>query len=140
MAFDLVPGSFWNFFPTQLPSLLSQDDDWQSLPVPSGISVSEDEKNVYVAAALPGVDEKNIDITFNKGILWIKGETREEETDKKRKYYRRATGSFSYRVAVPGEIDLAVEPEAVFKNGVMTVQFSKSPQSQPRKISVKSQK
>jgi len=46
--------------------------------------------------------------------------SKEEET-KEKKYYRKATSSFSYRVAVPGEIDQNKEPYASCRNGVMTV-------------------
>lgn len=138
MAMDLTLRPFWRW-----PSLLDEDFD-DLLPATgnqaSGLSVSEDDKHVYVTAALPGVDEKAIDITFDKGVLWIKGEVLEEETDKKRKYYRKSTGVFSYRVAVPGDIDPNVEPDATFKNGVMTVKFAKSPKAQPKKIAVKAAK
>jgi len=104
----------------------------------SGVSVSEDDGHVYVTASTPGLNEKDIDVTYDKGLLWIKGEKQEEEEDKKRKFYRRAESSFSYRIAVPGDVDLSREPEAVYKNGVMTVTFAKSPQAQPKKITIKS--
>lgn len=135
MAIDLVPGSFW-----RVPSFRSfwdDEEDWTpAASVPGGLSISEDDKHVYVEAALPGVDSKDVEITFDKGVVWIKGETKEEET--KKKYYRKATSSFSYRVAVPGELDFNAEPEATMKNGVMTVSFRKSPASQPKKIQVTS--
>lgn len=134
MAFDLIPNSFWNF-PTLRSLQVEGDDEWFTPGSPSGISISEDEKSVYVSAALPGVNEEDIDITFDKGMLWLKGEAKEEE--KERKFYRRATSSFSYRIAVPGELDLQVEPEAEYRNGVMTVRFAKSQQAQPKKITVK---
>ena len=137
MAYDIVPGSFWSFPSFRIPSIFDEEDDWAPASTPSGISISEDDKFVYVSAAMPGVTENDIDITFNKGVLWIKGETKTEEEDKKRKFYRRASGSFSYRIAVPGETDTRSEPEATYKNGVMTVKFAKSPASQPKKISVK---
>ncbi len=137
MAFDIIPGSFWSWPSFRVPSVFEDEDDWQSTGSPSGISISEDDKHVYITAALPGVAEDNVDMTFNKGVLWVKGESKAEETDKNRKYYRRATSSFSYRVAVPGEIDTSTEPEATFKNGVMTVSFTKSPATQPKKITIK---
>mgnify|MGYP000344849268 CR=1 FL=1 len=102
---------------------------------PSGLSLSEDDKNVYVQASVPGVDPKDIEVTFDKGVVWIKGESKDEEQNKK--YYRKAASSFSYRVAVPGDIDSTQEPQASVKNGVMTVTFTKSPKAQPKKISVK---
>lgn len=133
MAIDIVPGAFWRG--TSLPSFWD-DEDW-NLPTnqPGGLTISEDEKRVYVEAAVPGVDPKNVEITFDKGVVWIKGEIKEVE--EKKKYYRKATSSFSYRVAVPGDIDLKVEPEATMKNGIMTVAFTKSAVAQPKKIQVK---
>ncbi len=134
MAIDIVPGAFWRG--TSLPSFWD-DEDW-NMPAnqPSGLTISEDDKHVYVEAALPGVVSDDVEITFDKGVVWIKGETK--EVVEKKKYYRKATSSFSYRIAVPGDIDLKVEPEATMKNGIMTVAFAKSAVSQPKKIQVKS--
>lgn len=134
MALDITPLSFWRF-----PSIRGFWDDEDDLAMtsamPSGISISEDDAHVYVEAALPGVDPKDVEITFDKGVLWIKGETKEEE--KKRKYYRKATSSFSYRIAVPGDLDPKVDPVAEAKHGVMKITFKKTPEAQPKKIAVK---
>ena len=121
-----------------LPSLWNDDDNWMTpLNVNSGVSISEDEKSVYVTASLPGVDPKDIEITHEDDYVWIRGEVSETEEDKKKKYLRRSLQSFSYRVAVPGEVDLTKDPEATSKHGVMTIRFTKSPKSQPKKIAVK---
>lgn len=130
---DLVPTSFWRFPMTR--TLWEDDDDMRMMSMPSGISISEDDTHVYVDVAVPGVDPKDVDITFDKGMLWVKGEVKEEE--KQKKYYRKATSSFSYRVAVPGEIDLTQDPEAKPWHGMMRVSFVKSKASQPKKIAVK---
>lgn len=103
---------------------------------PSGLAISEDQDHVYVEAHLPGLKPENIEITFEKGILWIKGEKREEEEDKKKKYYRKASSSFSYRVQVPGLIDEKKDPEATYKDGVMKVSFSKTRESLSKKIKI----
>jgi HSP20 family protein len=136
MAYDLIPNRFLSFPQIQLPSIWNDDDEWISSSSPSGLSISEDEKKVYVEASLPGIDPKNVEITFHDGYLWIRGEIKEEDKDKNRKYYREATKSFTYRVAVPGDVDNNVEPTATYKHGVMTVAFAKSPASQPKKIQV----
>ena len=131
MTLSIVPKRFWDF---------DDEDNWLTEPlsnVNSGLSVSEDEKNVFVEAQVPGIDPDNIEVTYHDGYVWVRGEEKEEEKDKKRKYYRRSSQSFSYRVAVPGEINENVEPEATYKNGVMTVKFEKSPKSLPKKIAVK---
>ncbi len=132
MSGYLIPRPFWG-----IPSLLEEMDEdiMPSATTINGLSVSEDEKNVFVEASVPGMDPKNVDVTFNKGMLTITGEKTEEE--KKKKYYRRASNSFSYRVLVPGEIDTNKEPKAESKNGVMTVTFTKMPESAPKKIAVK---
>jgi HSP20 family protein len=137
MAYDLIPNRLLSFPQIQLPSIWNDDDDWLTAPSnPSGLSISEDEKKVYIEAALPGIDPKNVEITFQDGYLWIRGEVKEEEKDKNRKYYREATKSFSYRVAVPGDVDTTIDPSATYKHGVMTIAFMKSAKSQPKKIQV----
>lgn len=135
MAYNIVPSKLLSFPSVQLPSLWNDDDEWLTTPTsPSGLSISEDDKKVFIEASLPGIDPKHIDITFHDNYLWIRGEVKEEERDKNRKYYREATKSFSYRVAVPGDIDQTAEPTATYRHGVMTVAFVKSPKSQPKKI------
>lgn len=136
MANDIIPRTFLRTPFISLPSVW--EDIEEMLPTTgniNGLSISEDEQNVYVSAAVPGVDPKDVDVSVDKGVLWIKGEKKEEEKGKK--FYRKATSSFSYRVTVPGEIDQNVEPEATCKNGVITVTFTKSPKTKPKKISVK---
>ncbi len=138
MAFDLVPNRLLSFPSISMPSIWNDEDEWITAPsTPSGLSISEDENKVYIEASVPGINPQNIDVTFHDGYLWIRGETKEEEKDKNRKYYRQATKSFSYRVAVPGELDASQEPNATYKHGVMTVTFQKSPKVQPKKIQVK---
>lgn len=135
MAFDIVPNRFWAL-PQRISDLM-EDEDWSGSHVPGGLSISEDEKHVYVEAAVPGIDPKDVEITFDKGMLWVKAESKQEEKNEKKKYYRRASSSFSYRIAVPGELDQNKEPEADIKHGVVKVAFAKAPQAQPKKIQLK---
>lgn len=137
MALDLIPRSFWNL-PSRLPSML-EDEDWSTFLPSSGLTVSEDDKNVYIEAAVPGIEPSQIEVTFDKGILWIRGSQQESEENKNKKFYRKASSSFSYRVAVPGNIDEKAEPDAICKNGVMRITFSKIPEAEPKKISVRSE-
>lgn len=133
---SLVPRSIFS-----MPSLLREWDDMDDMFIPfhqSGVAISEDDVKVYVEATVPGVDPKDIDLTFDKGILWIKAEAKEEEQDKKRKVYARTQRSFSYRIAVPGDIDAKAEPVASYRHGVMTIAFAKTPQAQPKKIELTS--
>jgi HSP20 family protein len=140
MAIDLVPRRFLSF-PSLLPSIWDEDEDWLNMPsTQTGLSVSEDEKYVYVEAAVPGVNPDNIEVTYQDGYVWIKGEQQQEEKDKKRKYYRKATNAFSYRVAIPVEVDLNKEPEATYEHGMMKIAFMKSEANKPKKIAIKQKK
>lgn len=140
MSTNIVPNSFFRF-----PSLFSRfpsvwdDEELLSFNTASnGLTVSEDDKSFYVEAAVPGIDPKNVDVTFENGVLTVKGEAKTEEQDEKRRYYQKSSRSFSYRVAIPGDVDSGKEPEATCKNGVMKITFAKSAKAQPKKISVKS--
>ena len=113
------------------------DDDFSSFLPSSGLTVSEDEKNVFIEAAVPGIDPHNVEVTFDKGVLWIRGNEAQKESDGEKKFYRRASSSFSYRVAVPGNVDESTEPDAVCKNGIMRITFTKMPETAPKKLNVR---
>lgn len=135
MINDLIPRNFLRFPMISFPSFT--EDIEELLPATNflnGLSVSEDDKNIYIEAAVPGVDPKEVEVTFSEGILAIKAEKKEEE--KKKAYQRRATRSFLYRVRL-GDIDSKREPHAICKNGVMTVTFAKVPMTKPQRIAVK---
>ncbi len=130
----------WSFPSLRFPfSLLGEnEDEWlQDFSESSGLSVYEDDNHVYIEAALPGIKPDEIEMTFEKGILWIKAEKEEEQEDRSKKYYRKSTGSFSYRVAVPGTIDEGKSPEAICKSGILKVTFSKTKKNEVRKIPIK---
>ncbi len=127
----LVPRSFFS-----LPSLL--EDDWDvslAHSIPSGISVSEDEKHVFLEVAVPGVAPKDIDITFEKGLVRIVAESKKEEKEG-RKYFKRLQSTFSYQYSVPSDVDTSADPETKVEHGVLHLTFAKSAKAQPRKIKV----
>lgn len=110
---------------------------------PSGISVSCDDKHIYIEANVPGLTAQEVDVSLdNEGILWIKGEKKEEKIDKEKKFYHRAQHSFSYCVPLFEEIDPDAEPKATCKNGVMYITFAKRKEKQvvSKKIPVKEEK
>lgn len=128
----LIPRSFFS-----MPSLLDDDADWGFFSnTPSGLSLAEDEKNVYVEAAVPGVQADDIDVTFEKGVLRVVGESKKEEKEGK-KYFRRSQSSFSYQVSLSSDVDMGAEPKSELRNGVLHLTFPKTAKAQPRKISVK---
>jgi Molecular chaperone (small heat shock protein) len=132
--------SFWSFPSLRFPFSLFEEneDEWlQDFTSPSGLSVSEDEGHVYVEAALPGVKPEEIEMTYHKGMLFIRAEKKEEAKDRNKKFYRKAMNLFSYHISVPGNVDENKQPEAVCKNGVLIVTFDKTAKDGPKKIAVK---
>lgn len=132
----------WLFPMFRFPSFLEEreEEGWpEHFSEPSGLTVFEDDKSVTIEAAVPGVKPEEIDMTFERGILWIKGERKEEAEDKSKKFYRKAVSSFSYRIAVPGNIDEEKQPEARCHEGILRVVFSKTSKPAPRKIQVKNE-
>ncbi len=107
------------------------------------IDVSEDEKTVFVKAELPGMDEKDIDVSITRDVLTISGEKKEEQEEKKKNYYRmeRSFGSFRRVVALPEGID-SEKAQAEFGKGVLTVTIPKTKEAQAagKKIPIKAEK
>lgn len=138
MTTSLTPRRLLSFPSLAFPNFWDEDEEWFISPsTQNGLSISEDDSNVYVAAAVPGVDPKNVEVTVHDGYVWVRGEVKEEEKDKNKKFYRRTNQSYSYRVAVPGDVDVNKDPEATYRHGVMTVAFKKIAKVQPKKLQVK---
>ena len=92
------------------------------------VEVSETDKEVKVAADLPGLDEKDLALELANGMLTIRGEKRSETEDRDRLFSERFYGRFERRITVD-----EVEPDkvaATFKNGVLTVTLPKTPKAQ----------
>jgi len=91
------------------------------------VDVKENDKEFIIKAELPGVEEKDIDVTVTNDSVTIKGEKKEEKEDKDKNYYymERSYGSFSRVIPLEAEIE-ANKAEARFKNGVLEVKIPKS--------------
>lgn len=101
----------------------------------SGLDIYETENEVCIRANVAGIKSENVDVTFEKGVVWIQGQEESEE-NKDRKYYRKSSRNYSYKVAVPGNIDWKVDPEAKIEHGILELKFKKAEEAKPRKINV----
>jgi len=93
-----------------------------------------------LTAELPGVDEKDVQVTLEDNILTIKGEKRTEREEKKGGYHlaERSYGAFQRAFEVPASV-AADKVDATFAKGVLKVTLPKSEagQSKARRIDVK---
>lgn len=114
-----------------------EDEDWgTSVPGSDNLDVYETKDEVVVKANVAGIDPDKVEITFEKGVLTISGQEETEEKEGK-KFYKKATRSYSYRIAVPGNIDASAEPEAKVNHGIVSVTFKKAEEAKPKKITIK---
>lgn len=105
------------------------------------VDIGEGKKDYTIRVEIPGVDEKDIDLTIADGTLLIRGEKRYEKEDQDKQYHRveRSYGAFQRMISLPEDADES-KVEAKFKNGLLTVTIPKNPDVKPsgRRIAITS--
>jgi HSP20 family protein len=91
------------------------------------IEIDETDDKVKVVAELAGLEERDVEVTLNDGLLTLKGHKR-LETDG-RLYSERWEGAFERTIPVGQDID-PDKVKASFRNGVLTILLSKKPEAQ----------
>ncbi len=126
-------------FESGLPSWTLPAARWPAALMVPDLDVRENDKAVTIEVELPGVDEKDVTVTFNNGYLTIKGEKKAEREEKKDNYYlaERSFGSFERSLRLPDTLDDS-KIEAKFDKGVLKVTAPKRPEAQKaeRKIAI----
>lgn len=136
MAFELIPRSFRDFA-SRMPSLW-ENEELLSVFNQSDLTIFTDPDHVTVEAPVPGLDPSKVEVTYDQGVLSIRGQADEETSDKKRNYYRKSSKTYSYRVSVPGGVDPEKDPEVSYKNGMIIATFSRTSQErQPKKLPIR---
>jgi HSP20 family protein len=104
------------------------------------VDVVEKENEYAISAELPGLDEKDVEVTVADGVLTLKGEKKEEREEKTKDYYlsERSFGSFRRSFRLPDDVDVA-KIDASFRKGVLRLTLPKSAAAKPKsqKIAIK---
>jgi HSP20 family protein len=126
--------SFWSEASRSFGGRAGSDD-----AVPRS-DVVETDSGVEVSIELPGLDEKEVEVTLTDEALTIRGEKKVERREEKRGYYvsERSYGSIYRSIPLPAGVD-SDRAEATFRNGVLTVRLPQSPEAKAKvkKIAVK---
>ena len=71
------------------------------------IDVTESKDAVVVKAEIPGVEQKDISVSLEAGVLTIKGEKQQEKEEKDKRYHRveRSYGAFCRAMRLPAAVD-----------------------------------
>ena len=103
------------------------------------VDVSEGKKDVVVKAEIPGVDEKDIDVTLNGKMLTLKAEKKQEKKEEEKDFHKieRSYGLYKRSIELPADVD-PTNVDATYKKGILTVTLKKAKESEAKKISVKS--
>ena len=95
------------------------------------VDVSEDTAAITVTAELPGLTEKDVELTLDDGVLTLKGEKREEKTDATAHVTERRYGRFQRSFRLPDNADHPAIAARV-DNGVLRVVIPKNPNAVPK--------
>ena len=123
-----------------VPSLTGFRQGFTEAQMTPTLDVKENEKEIVVKADLPGMDEKDINLTIHNGVLSLRGEKKSEHTDQRENYHvmERSYGSFQRSIRLPETIN-EDKAEARFDKGVLTITLPKRPEmvSTQKKIEIK---
>jgi HSP20 family protein len=113
------------------PNYYTEGYEW----IPAS-DVAETEKAYILTVELPGVDPKNVEVSFNDGIVTIKGEKNKEVGEGESCYCsERYSGSFQRDFSIPGKVDKD-KIDATFEHGVLRLTLKKAEESMPKKIEI----
>lgn len=105
------------------------------------VDVKETEKSIEISAELPGVSEKDVEVTVSDNMLTLRGEKKAEKKEEKENFHmiERSYGSFQRSIRLPFDAK-AEDIDAQFKDGVLKVVIAKPPEiaSRTQKVEIKS--
>ena len=113
-------------------------NDWSKVEWALALDVIEEENEFVVKASLPGTKPENLEITFDKGVLTIRGEVKDESEKEQGQYHlrERRFGSFMRSISLPTSVK-SEDIQAVYQDGVLALHLPKAEEVKPRRIAIK---
>jgi HSP20 family protein len=106
------------------------------------LDMFEDENAYFMKVDVPGVKEKDLELSVTNDVLTLKGKrdqgTEEDESKKKGRRYQREErmyGIFQRTVPLPMPVD-SDKVDAKLRDGVLYITLPKKEETKPKKISV----
>jgi HSP20 family protein len=101
------------------------------------VDIYEEEKKIILKLEVPGVPEKDLDVTVENNTLTVKGERKFEKEEKEENFHRieRRYGSFSRAFTLPASVETE-SIDAKYENGVLKLELKKKAEAQPKQIKV----
>jgi len=101
------------------------------------VDVYEDEKKVMLKLEVPGIDQKDLDVSVENNTLTVKGERKFESEEKEENFHRieRRYGSFYRAFTLLSTVDTE-HVQASYNAGVLKLELAKKPEAQPKQIKI----
>jgi HSP20 family protein len=102
--------------------------------------VKETKDSYQFKADLPGIEEKNLEVTMTGNRLTVGGKREEEKEDRSDRHYtyERSYGSFTRSFTLPDGADTD-RLRASLEHGVLSITVPKKPEVQAKKIAIKTE-
>jgi len=100
-------------------------------------NISETDKEYLIRAELPAVKKEDVQVTFDDGMITVKGERKQQKEDKNEKYHRTESfyGSFERSFSLPDNVNAdAICCES--KDGILTVHIPKTEALQKKPVQI----
>ena len=125
---------------TQAPAASPSDESWEEeepMPGQLAVDVYETDERLVVKARTAGVNKSDLDVSISDGILTISGTLSSGDDSEATQWHMQECywGEFSRTIALPVAVK-EDEVEAMLKDGVLTISFTKVKQEQARKIEI----
>jgi len=139
-----IHGNELDLFRRELSSIFDDFFDLKSTGLTDfhwapAVDVEETKNEINVKADIPGLSEKDLNVTLENNVLTISGEKKEERKEEAKDHHyivsERKYGSFSRSIRLPEGIK-SDGITAKFKNGVLNVSIPKTEQEKTKKISI----
>jgi len=101
------------------------------------VDIYEDDKKVMLKLEVPGIEEKDLDVSVENNTLTVKGERKFEKEEKEENFHRieRRYGSFFRAFTLPSTVDTE-HVAASYNAGVLRLELLKKPEAQPKQIKI----
>lgn len=101
------------------------------------VDVYEDDKKVMLKLEVPGIEEKDLDVSVENNTLTVKGERKFEKEEKEENFHRieRRYGSFFRAFTLPSTVNTD-DVKASYNAGVLKLELQKKPEAQPKQVKI----
>jgi len=101
------------------------------------VDIYEDEHNIILKMEVPGIDEKDLDVSIQNNTLTVRGERKIEKEEKEENFRRveRQYGSFTRSFTLPSSVDPG-QVSARCDKGVLNISLAKKAEAKPTQIKV----